>query len=139
MTRDSITAEISNSVAENAVCWCDGRKKRSSFVIETRFDVPSYRNLNQSGSCAADTPSIYVSSHNCSSIRQLSHLPGGATYTCCADTKSAFWTSVLILTLCSPGFLGGLARNARKYWWLSRCENCSRYGVNETGGPLNPM
>src|SRR5580692_142012 len=32
-----MTAEISSSVAEKAVCWCDGRKKRSSFVIETRW------------------------------------------------------------------------------------------------------
>src|SRR5579862_828052 len=60
MTRDSITAEISNSVAENAVCWCDGRKKRSSFVIETRSDVPSYRNLNWPGSCAASTPRFFA-------------------------------------------------------------------------------
>jgi hypothetical protein len=38
MTRDSMTAEISSRVAENAVCWCDGRKKRSKFFIEARFD-----------------------------------------------------------------------------------------------------
>ena len=46
MTRDSITAEISSRVAENAVCWCDGRKKRSSLFIETRaIEAQSYRNL----------------------------------------------------------------------------------------------
>src|SRR5205085_2332032 len=46
ITRDDITAVISSRVAENAVCWCEGRKKRSSFVIETRLDEgQSYRNL----------------------------------------------------------------------------------------------
>src|SRR2546430_9999518 len=28
ITRESVMAAISSSVAENAVCWCDGRKKR---------------------------------------------------------------------------------------------------------------
>src|SRR5690349_11067468 len=49
MTRDSITAEISSRVAENAVCWCDGRKKRSSLFIKTRaIEAQSYRNLKRS-------------------------------------------------------------------------------------------
>jgi hypothetical protein len=26
ITRESMTAVINSSVAENAVCWCDGRK-----------------------------------------------------------------------------------------------------------------
>jgi hypothetical protein len=33
-----MTAEISSSVAENAVCWCEGWKKRRSFFIETRSE-----------------------------------------------------------------------------------------------------
>ncbi len=28
MTRESVMVDISSSVAEKAVCWCDGRKKR---------------------------------------------------------------------------------------------------------------
>src|SRR5437660_2573967 len=28
ITRESVMAAISSSVAEKAVCWCDGRKKR---------------------------------------------------------------------------------------------------------------
>src|SRR5579862_3289125 len=130
MTRDSITAEISNSVAENAVCWCDGRKKRSSFVIETRSDVPSYRNLKLPASCAASTPGSAQAEIQLAALffiqQSLRHFAGGPTYTCCADTRSAFCTSVRTLTLCRPGFLGGLARNARKYWCSSRCENWSR-------------
>src|ERR1700719_255769 len=33
-----MTAEINSSVAENAVCWCEGWKKRRSFFIETRSE-----------------------------------------------------------------------------------------------------
>ncbi len=32
-TRESVMAVISNSVAENAVCWCEGRKKRSKRIL----------------------------------------------------------------------------------------------------------
>ena len=28
MTRESITAVIRSTVAEKALCWCDGRRKR---------------------------------------------------------------------------------------------------------------
>src|ERR1035438_1740792 len=45
ITRDSMTAEISSRVAENAVCWCDGRKKRRSFVMGGAPESQSYRNL----------------------------------------------------------------------------------------------
>src|ERR1700730_9416155 len=33
MTRESVMAAISSSVAEKAVCWCDGRKKRSRRIL----------------------------------------------------------------------------------------------------------
>src|SRR5208337_259676 len=33
ITRESVMAVISSSVAENAVCWCDGRKKRSRRIF----------------------------------------------------------------------------------------------------------
>src|ERR1700730_3044715 len=33
MTRESVMAAISSSVAETAVCWCDGRKKRSRRIL----------------------------------------------------------------------------------------------------------
>src|SRR5260370_31954176 len=32
-----MTAAISNSVAEKAVCWCEGRKKRRSLVMGRAF------------------------------------------------------------------------------------------------------
>jgi hypothetical protein len=32
-----MTADISSSVAEKAVCWCDGRKNRRSLVMGRRF------------------------------------------------------------------------------------------------------
>src|SRR5208283_2034600 len=32
-TRESVIADISSSVAENAVCWCDGRKKRRRRIV----------------------------------------------------------------------------------------------------------
>src|SRR5580704_3246462 len=37
ITRDSMTADISSSVAEKAVCWCEGRKNRRSLVMGRRF------------------------------------------------------------------------------------------------------
>lgn len=30
MTRESITADISSRVAENSLCWCDGRNRRKA-------------------------------------------------------------------------------------------------------------
>src|ERR1700693_3834418 len=33
ITRESVMAAISRSVAEKAVCWCDGRKKRSRRIL----------------------------------------------------------------------------------------------------------
>src|SRR5271157_4864096 len=33
ITRESVMAVISSSVAENAVCWCDGRKKRNRRIV----------------------------------------------------------------------------------------------------------
>jgi hypothetical protein len=33
MIRDSITITISNTVAENALCWCDGRSSRKTREI----------------------------------------------------------------------------------------------------------
>src|SRR5580658_1074434 len=33
MTRESVMAVISSSVAEKAVCWCEGRKKRSRRIV----------------------------------------------------------------------------------------------------------
>src|ERR1700674_4680575 len=33
ITRDSVMAAISRSVAEKAVCWCDGRKKRRRRIL----------------------------------------------------------------------------------------------------------
>src|ERR1700688_487017 len=33
MTRESVMAAISSSVAEKAVCWCDGRKKRRRRIL----------------------------------------------------------------------------------------------------------
>src|SRR5258707_14381468 len=38
-TRESITADISSRVAENAVCWCEGRKNRRSLVIGPQICV----------------------------------------------------------------------------------------------------
>src|SRR5580698_2586767 len=37
ITRDSITADISSSVAEKAVCWCEGRKNRRSLFMGRRY------------------------------------------------------------------------------------------------------
>src|SRR5580704_17534965 len=34
-----MTAAISNTVAEKAVCWCDGRKNRRSLVMGRRFTL----------------------------------------------------------------------------------------------------
>src|SRR6266403_83434 len=33
ITRESVMAAISSSVAEKAVCWCDGRKKRRRRIL----------------------------------------------------------------------------------------------------------
>src|SRR6266446_6970020 len=33
ITRESVIVVISSSVAENAVCWCDGRKKRNRRIL----------------------------------------------------------------------------------------------------------
>src|SRR5260221_780326 len=33
ITRESVIAPISSSVAEKAVCWCDGRKKRNRRIL----------------------------------------------------------------------------------------------------------
>src|SRR5258708_30551553 len=33
ITRESVMAAISSSVAEKAVCWCDGRKKRRRRIV----------------------------------------------------------------------------------------------------------
>src|ERR1019366_3659081 len=33
ITRERVMVVISSSVAENAVCWCDGRKKRSRRIL----------------------------------------------------------------------------------------------------------
>ena len=38
MTRASITEVISNSVAENAVCWCEGRSTRTIRLKNPLFD-----------------------------------------------------------------------------------------------------
>jgi hypothetical protein len=39
-----MTADISSSVAENAECWCEGRKNRKSLVMGRRFTpaTPSF-------------------------------------------------------------------------------------------------
>jgi hypothetical protein len=33
ITRESAMADITSNVAEKAVCWCDGRKKRSRRIL----------------------------------------------------------------------------------------------------------
>src|SRR5580692_2292482 len=136
-----MTAEISSSVAEKAVCWCDGRKKRSSFVIETRWrrsilsESQPVRQLGGGHPSAALRARILPlrSGHACQylqhhakskaadrSVRptQLTHttyLPSGDTQTFSADTKSTLETSERSFMFTQVAFFGGLARNVRKY------------------------
>src|SRR5271169_2993933 len=42
ITRASITEVISSSVAENALCWCDGRRLRSSLAIRLGLVSPAW-------------------------------------------------------------------------------------------------
>src|SRR5579862_2564391 len=119
-----MTAEISSSVAENAVCWCEGWKKRSSLLIETRLNVQSYRNLNSHGAESV-TPKLHVGRALLPALDSC-YCAGAPTQTLSADTKSTFEVSVRSLTGCNPGFFGGLARNAKKYWWFNRFAKSSK-------------
>lgn len=102
MTRETITAVISNRVAEKAVCWCDGRKKRSNFVIETRSEVQSYRNLKAVVLTDLFRP---IAENYCAA----------GTYTLPADTRSTLGTSVESRMCCHPARFSGLARKLKKY------------------------
>src|SRR5271155_3557155 len=48
ITRESVTADISSSVAENAVCWCDGRKKRSRRILRRVTHPARWRRVIES-------------------------------------------------------------------------------------------
>src|ERR1700722_6188890 len=45
ITRESVTAEINSNVAEKAVCWCEGRKKRSRRILRRLTHLTAPRRL----------------------------------------------------------------------------------------------
>src|SRR6266478_7792775 len=62
-----------------------------------------------------------------------------ATHTFLGATRSVFRTSVISRIRCHPALFCGFARKVSRYWCASRFATSSRNGVNDTGGPVNPM